>query len=351
MVSRELHLQLKTQPHRPSPNTLNMSNWLQHLPKYWRNRNAITYLLWPIELTYKMLIGLRKLVFAIGFYKQHQVNATVIVVGNIVAGGGGKTPLTIALAQRLKAQGIQLGIVSRGYGRSNSSLQVVTAQSLVSEVGDEPLMIFKKCGVPVVVGSQRVEAAQLLLQQFPEVRVLVCDDGLQHIALKRDIEICVMDAMGLGNGHLLPAGPLREPWPRPIDLLLHTHQRSLPEGFESLRELSAFGLTSQGQQIPLESLKSQKIEVVSGIAKPEAFIAMLEQAQFQIGHSCALPDHDDFAGWQPRHPEMPLFCTEKDAMKVWARFPQALAIPLIFEAEDAFWKAFDQLLKSRHRYH
>jgi tetraacyldisaccharide 4'-kinase len=351
MVIRELHLQRKTHPHQASPDSPNMSNWLQHLPKYWRKRSAITWLLWPIEFIYKLLISLRKLAFATGFFKRHQVNATVIVVGNIVAGGGGKTPLTIAIAQRLKAQGLKLGIVSRGYGRSNSSLQVVSAQSLVSEVGDEPLMIFQKCGVPVVVGSQRAEAAQFLLQQFPEVRVLICDDGLQHMALHRDIEICVMDAMGLGNGHLLPAGPLREPWPRPVDLLLHTHQRSLPEGFESHRELSAYGLTSQGHKMPLENLKSEKIEVVSGIAKPEAFIAMLEQAQLQISHASALPDHDDFAHWQPLHPEMPLLCTEKDAVKLWARFPHAVAIPLIFQAEDAFWKAFDQLFQSRHRYH
>ncbi len=328
-----------------------MFNCLQQLPKYWRNRNALTYLLWPIELVYKLIICLRQWAYALGLFKQHRLDATVLVVGNVVAGGGGKTPLTIAIVQRLKAEGYKIGVVSRGYGRSNSSLQIVNAKSLANEVGDEPLMIFQKCGVPVVVGAQRVEAAKHLLQQFPEVRVLVCDDGLQHIALQRDIEICVMDNMGLGNGHMLPAGPLREPWPRPIDLLLHTHQRTLPDGFESKRELSAYALTSHGQQIALSSLKSVKVEVVSGIAKPAAFIAMLEQAQLQIGHASALPDHDDFSTWKPLHPEMPLLCTEKDAVKLWSRFPQALAIPLVFEAEDAFWKAFDLLFQSRHRYH
>jgi tetraacyldisaccharide 4'-kinase len=328
-----------------------MVQWLQQLPKYWRNRNAITYLLWPLEVTYKIAWRLRQGAIRMGWIEQHRVNATVIVVGNVVVGGGGKTPLTMALVLRLKAQGHKVGVVSRGYGRSNSGVQIVQAQSLVSEVGDEPLMIFQKCAVPVVVGSNRVEAAQHLLQNFPEVCVLVCDDGLQHTALQRNIEICVMDAMGLGNGHLLPAGPLREPWPRPIDLLLHSHQRTLPEGFESHRELSPYALTSKGQTVPLESLKSEKVEVVSGIAKPEAFMTMLQNAQFQIAHSSALPDHDDFAGWKPVHPEMPLLCTEKDAIKLWSRFPQVLAIPLIFEAEDAFWQAFDELFQSRHRYH
>jgi tetraacyldisaccharide 4'-kinase len=328
-----------------------MIKWLQQLPKYWRNRNAITYWLWPFEVIYKMAWYLRQGAIRLGWIQQHRVNATVIVVGNVVVGGGGKTPLTIALVQRLVSQGFQVGVVSRGYGRTETSLQIVNAQSSASVVGDEPLMIFQKCNVPVVVSAQRVTAARQLLHQFPSVNVLVCDDGLQHIELQRDIEICVLDATGLGNGHLLPAGPLREPWPRQVDLLLHTHQRTFPEGFESRRELSSFALTSEGQQVPLADLKLTPVEVVSGIAKPEAFLAMLEQKQFQIRHSTALPDHDNFQTWQPSHPELPLLCTEKDAVKLWARFPHALAMPLVFEPETAFWKTFDQLFQSRHRYH
>jgi tetraacyldisaccharide 4'-kinase len=328
-----------------------MIKWLQQLPKYWRNRNAITYWLWPFEVIYKMAWYLRQGAIRLGWIQQHRVNATVIVVGNVVVGGGGKTPLTMALVQRLVSQGFQVGVVSRGYGRTETSLQIVNAQSSASVVGDEPLMIFQKCNVPVVVSAQRVTAARQLLHQFPSVNVLVCDDGLQHIELQRDIEICVLDATGLGNGHLLPAGPLREPWPRQVDLLLHTHQRTFPEGFESRRELSSFALTSEGQQVPLADLKLTPVEVVSGIAKPEAFLAMLEQKQFQIRHSTALPDHDNFQTWQPSHPELPLLCTEKDAVKLWARFPHALAMPLVFEPETAFWKTFDQLFQSRHRYH
>ena len=328
-----------------------MIQWVQQLPKYWRNRNAITYLLWPFEVIYKIAWYLRQVAIRLGFIQQHRVNATVIVVGNVVVGGGGKTPLTMALVQRLVKQGFRVGVVSRGYGRAQTSLQIVNAQSLASEVGDEPLMIFQKYNVPVVVSAHRVSAARQLLNQFPAVNVLVCDDGLQHIALQRDIEICVMDATGLGNGHLLPAGPLREPWPRQVDLLLHTHQRTLPEGFESLRELSSFALTSDGQQVPLAELKLNLVEVVSGIAKPEAFLAMLEQGQFKIRHSTALPDHDNFQTWKPSHPQLPLLCTEKDAVKLWARFPQALAMPLVFEPESSFWEAFDQLFQSRHRYH
>jgi len=328
-----------------------MSQWLQQLPKYWRNRNAITYLLWPFEAVYKIVWGFRQWAISQGLIKQHRVNATVIVVGNVVAGGGGKTPLTMAIVQRLVTQGFKVGVVSRGFGRAQASRQIVKADSLATEVGDEPLMIFQKCHVPVVVGAQRVEAARHLLHQFPSVNVLVCDDGLQHISLQRDIEICAMDATGLGNGRLLPAGPLREPWPRPVDLLLHTHQRTLPEGFESRRELSSFAVASQGKTLSVAELKLKPVEVVSAIAQPDAFLAMLEQGQFQIRHSTALPDHDSFETWQPVHPELPLLCTEKDAVKLWTRFPHALALPLVFEPEVAFWEAFDQLFQSRHRYH
>lgn len=351
MVLSKSHLQLKIHRKPTSLKQAIMFQWPQQLPKYWRNHNAITYLLWPLEVSYKIAWLFRQGAIRLGWIKQHRVNATVIVVGNVVAGGGGKTPLTMALVQRLVKKGFRVGVVSRGYGRANSSPQTVTAQSLATDVGDEPLMIFQKCNVPVIVGSHRVDAARLLLNQFPSVNVLVCDDGLQHLALQRDIEICVMDATGLGNGHLLPAGPLREPWPRQVDLLLHTHQRTLPEGFESRRELSSFALTSEGKQVPTADLKLKPVEVVSGIAKPEAFLAMLAQGQFQIQHSTALPDHDPFQSWKPSHPELTLLCTEKDAVKLWTRFPQALAMPLVFEPESSFWEAFDQLFQSRHRYH
>jgi tetraacyldisaccharide 4'-kinase len=328
-----------------------MRQYLQKLPLYWRERSAVTYLLWPIEAIYKLALSIRQLAYALGWFKQQQVNATVIVVGNVVAGGGGKTPLTMAIVQRLLSQGYPVGVISRGYGRANSFLHLVNNQSLASEVGDEPLMIFQKCKVPVVVGSQRIDAAKHLLHHFPNVKVLVCDDGLQHKALQRDIEICAMDAMGLGNRRLLPAGPLREPWPRAVDLLLHTHQRTLAQGYESHRELQTHALTSSGKHVSMENLKSRLVEVVSGIARPEAFLKMLKENQIQIKHSSALPDHDNFETWAPLHPELPLLCTEKDAVKLWTRFPDALSIPLIFEPEPAFWKAFDTLFQSRHRYH
>lgn len=326
-------------------------SWRQQLPQYWQSTHGVTWLLWPVEIAYRFTMMLRSRLYALGFLKRQRVKATVIVVGNVVAGGGGKTPLTIAIVQRLAHQGYKVGVVSRGYGRKTSELYVVTNNSAPSDAGDEPLLIHRKCAVPVVVGSNRFEAARHLLHQFPETQIIVCDDGLQHLALARDIEICVMDAQGVGNGHLLPAGPLREPWPRPVDLLLHTQKRTLKEGFESVRQLSTHALNQKGQHVSISELKSKPIEVVSGIAKPQAFIDMLVALGFQIQHQTALPDHDDFSKWQAQCPECALLCTEKDAVKVWQTHPEALAVPLVFQPEESFWLQFDALVQATPRYH
>lgn len=328
-----------------------MTSWRHKLPQYWHTHNTLTWLLWPIEVLYRMAFALRKRLYDMGFFKQHSVHATVIVVGNVVAGGGGKTPLTMALVQRLTQQGYKVGVISRGYGRQSAGLLIVQDHSKAADVGDEPLLIFQKCQVPVVVSSNRVEAAEELLKKFPETTVLVSDDGLQHWALHRDLEICVMDAMGIGNGHMLPAGPLREPWPRHVDLLLHTSQRSLEIGYASTRRLSDKALSSSGRTTSLHDLQSTPIEVVTGIAKPDAFFNMLVECGLHIRTKTALPDHDNFENWTPRHPSLALLCTEKDAVKIWPKHGHALAVPLIFEPETAFWDAFDACFQATHRYH
>lgn len=325
--------------------------WLHQLPRHWQTTSVITYLLWPIELLYKLAWFVRGILFALGFIQTHKLNATVIVVGNVVAGGGGKTPLTMAIVKRLTQQGHQVGVVSRGYGRTQDHVQLVNAQSTADQVGDEPLLIFKKCQVPVAVGAHRVDAAQQLLRQQPNIRIIVCDDGLQHAALERDIEICVMDSNGIGNGHLLPAGPLRESWPRAVDLLLHTQHRTLAEGFDSTRQLGALAINGLGQSVELTSLQNQSVEVVCGIAKPLAFAQMLNERGIQIAQLHALPDHANFSNWQPSHVHLKLLCTEKDAIKLWANYPEAFAVPLQFEPELSFWQAFDALVNTRHRYH
>ena len=323
----------------------------QWLPEQWLGRGLAAQCLRPLAWIYGALSWARRLAYRQGWLNMQRLEATVIVVGNVVAGGGGKTPLTMAIVQRLTQQGHQVGVVSRGYGRTQDQIQLVNAQSSADQVGDEPLLIFQKCQVPVAVGANRVATAQQLLHQHPNIRFIVCDDGLQHAALQRDIEICVMDSMGIGNGHLLPAGPLRESWPRTVDLLLHTQRRTLAEGFESTRQLSAQAINGLGQSIELTALQNESVEVVCGIAKPKAFAHMLEERGIQIAQFHALPDHANFSNWHASHPHLKLLCTEKDAIKLWATHPEAFAVPLLFEPELSFWQAFDALVNTRHRYH
>ena len=351
LASQKLHLQPRQSASQLQVSPKLKMSWLNQLPQYWQSTHVVTWLLWPVEWVYRLVIFIRTQFYKWRIFKTHRVNATVIVVGNVVAGGGGKTPLTIALVNRLVQQGLQVGVITRGHGRKRTDLQVVNDQSAVADVGDEPLLIFQRCRVPVVVCRNRVQAAQHLLLNFPQIKILVSDDGLQHLALGRDIEICVMDAQGIGNGHLLPAGPLREPWPRTSDLLLHTQTRTFTEGFESSRQLSPWALSKTGQKFSMSDLKLTPIELVSGIANPQAFANMLLELGFQIKCQSALPDHDDFSKWQASMPDLPLLCTEKDAVKLWQTHPKALAVPLLFEPEEAFWQQFDALLQATPRYH
>jgi tetraacyldisaccharide 4'-kinase len=213
-------------------------------------------------------------------------------------------------------------------------------------VGDEPLLIQQAIGAPVWVARARADAARGLLQAHPQVQILLCDDGLQHLALARDIEICVMDERGVGNGWLLPAGPLREAWPRQVDAVLQTGpvSSSLPaDTYHAPRQLADHALTADGQRIDLQSLagmNSPPLHAVAGLARPEAFFEMLRQAGLPLVSTTALPDHHPYQDW-PKQPGLTWLCTEKDATKLWLHEPGALAVPLVVTPERGFWTALD----------
>ena len=317
----------------------------QRLPKVWMGRGPAAWALRPVAWIYGALMALRRLGYRLGMHPTERLPTLVIVVGNVVAGGAGKTPLTIALVKHLMAQGLRVGVVSRGHGRLTQDTRAVHAHSVPQEVGDEPLLIQQSTGAPVWVGALRAEAGRQLLQAHPDVQVIVCDDGLQHLALARDIEICVMDERGVGNGWLLPAGPLREAWPRPVDVLVHTGQSTVTGGFQAQRQLADHALTREGLKVPLTSLKNQALDAVAGLARPEAFFDMLRQTGLQLAQTLALPDHHDYRHWQAIGSGHVLLCTEKDAAKLWTHEPQALAVPLQLTLEPAFWPALDALVQ------
>ena len=327
---------------------MRLSAWLhQQLPRIWTSRGWIAWLLLPFALIHAALLWARAQLWRWGWRHAHRLPVPVIVVGNVVAGGAGKTPLTIAVVKHLQQQGWKAGVISRGHGRRLDDIRAVLPDSFPTEVGDEPLLIHQKTGAPVWVANLRAEAGLALLQAHPEVNILVCDDGLQHWALARDMDICVMDERGVGNGWLLPAGPLREPWPRSVDLLLHTGPNDLPGGFQAQRQLAPLAHDAHGRSLALSSLIGQPVDAVAGLARPEAFFAMLRAVGLQLNQTTALPDHFDYADGSPTHSDRLLLCTEKDAAKLWLHQPAALAVPLVLTPEAAFWLALDKRLAEK----
>ncbi len=288
----------------------------------------------PVSWVFAGLVAARRVLYQCGFFKQVTLPVPVIVVGNVMVGGVGKTPITMALVHHLSALGWRVGVLSRGYGRQASGTQAVSHDSPASAVGDEPLLIARSCQVPVFVGSNRVEAGRALLRQHPEVQLLVCDDGLQHGPLARDLELCVFDERGLGNGHLLPAGPLREAWPRKAfqaDVpcwVLNTASALGPKGFEVQRQLADVAVQANGTQRPLNSWGQTPVQALAGIAKPEVFFAMLRLQGLNLSQTQALPDHADLQHLQINAAHGDVLCTEKDAVKLWANHPHAWAVPL-----------------------
>jgi tetraacyldisaccharide 4'-kinase len=327
-------------------------------PRRWRDRWALLAL-WPLSLLLRLLVRLRQGLYLSGLLKRHSAPVVVVVVGNVVAGGGGKTPTVIALVEHLRACGLKPGVISRGYGRRTSKdhdCREVRPDSPVEEAGDEPALIRRRTGVPVFVARRRIDAARALLTAYPEVNIILSDDGLQHLALARDIEICVFGDRGLGNGRLLPAGPLREPWPRYVDLVLHTGQQPAFTGHAAKRALANMAVDALGRQVALDTL-SGPLAAVAGTAQPQAFFDMLRARGLTLTRADALPDHADgadYARWYSAlKSETPctVLCTEKDAAKLWRICPEALAVPLVFELPPAFLDEFDRLLHAAFSAH
>jgi tetraacyldisaccharide 4'-kinase len=332
-------------------------------PAHWLSRNRRACWLRPLAALYGAVVALNQLLYRLGLRQRNPLPVPVIVVGNVIAGGAGKTPSTIAIVKHLQSQGWQPGIISRGYGRQQraggADVRAVTASDDARWVGDEPLLMSRhNPGVPIYVGRQRAAAGQALLAQHPQVDVLVCDDGLQHLALARDLEICVFDERGLGNGWLLPAGPLREPWPRrlrpaPPMLVLHTGvQRAAALaawGWLAPRRLAEYALNASGQRVALAELRSAEIQArlvaIAGIARPCAFFEMLHQTGLRPPLELSFGDHHVYqhADLAPYEGQL-LLCTEKDAVKIWPLRPDALAVPLQLDVPADFWQQLDRSL-------
>ncbi len=320
----------------------------QVLLRAWTQRGVLARLMWPISLVYRAMVAFRRALFRAGVLATHHMPVPVVVVGNVVAGGAGKTPVTLALLEHLAARGLRAGVVSRGYGRTAAGCTEVTAGTAPADAGDEPLLIARRAQVPVFVGGDRVAAARALLRAYPQTQVILSDDGLQHLALARDIELCVFDDRGTGNGWLLPAGLLREPWPRKVDLVVHSGSRPAFEGWRARRSLAREAVRADGSTTALSSLAGIPLTAVAGIAQPGGFFAMLREQGLLLDKEVALPDHSNFAHAQALlQAEETLVCTEKDAVKLWQHRPDAWAVALQVTLDTGLVTAFDALLDAK----
>ncbi len=292
------------------------------LMRAWLRRGWLACLLWPLSKLFQFIVNFRFALFVMGYKSQTRLDVPVIVIGNIFLGGTGKTPLVIWLAQQLKQAGWHPGVISRGYAASAGSVTEVRGDSLASVVGDEPLLIAMRADCPVMVGRDRVTAARTLLAAHPETNVIISDDGMQHYALARDVEILMFDQRGVGNGWLLPAGPLREPVQRRRDFtVLNAPAGINAEGVAAdairmqLVPGKLFSLSAPEREMELSGLKGKRIVAAAGIGHPERYFAMLRGAGVEFD-ALALNDHHVFSAGSFSEVDAELILiTEKDAVK------------------------------------
>lgn len=284
------------------------------LERSWYQRFGWSWLLLPLSALFYLLSGLRRLAFRCGLARTTRLPVPVIVVGNITVGGTGKTPLTLWLCQRLQQQGWRPGIISRGYGVKLTTPKLVQPTGQARDFGDEPLLLAQRSGCPVVVYPNRVQAGQFLLAQT-DCDLIICDDGLQHYALARDLEIILLDAKrGVGNGLLLPAGPLREGCWRlktPAWVLANGGPLAQTKRFFTLKPAVAEHVFAPELTLPAGS----EVTLVSGIGNPERFADTVRACGYRVTACHWFADHypfqpADFAGITG-----PILMTEKDAVK------------------------------------
>lgn len=290
----------------------------QGLMRAWQRRGLVAWLLSPLALLFFLIISARRVAYRRGVFSVWQPPVPVIVIGNIFVGGTGKTPLVIWLLSQLRARGYVPGVISRGYGRRGDQIIEVLATGSAADAGDEPLLIAQKSAAPVFVGRDRVAVAQALLASHPEVNVIVADDGLQHYALGRTVELQLSDSRGHGNGWLLPAGPLREPASRQSDFyVVNGADHAEPPTYAmQLSGAHAVALSDPRRPIALSSFEGKRVAAVAGIGHPERFFRMLRSQGVTLAATLAVPDHFDYRvnPFADMTADV-ILITEKDAVK------------------------------------
>jgi tetraacyldisaccharide 4'-kinase len=313
--------------------------------KFWYRRGAMAWLLWPLSVLFCLAVLSRRFFYLLRIFKSEHPGIPVIVVGNITAGGSGKTPLVLWIAEFLKKKGWSPAIVSRGYrtgpgaAGADDGPRAATIASEASEVGDEPIILSRRSGCPVWVGADRLAVIRALRAKHQDVDVLILDDGLQHYRLPRDVEIAVVDSRGNGNGFLLPAGPLREPrWRlKTVDAVV-ANGISLPKSFPMKVEGDTFHrMTDSSDRRGAAAFAGRKVHAVAGIGDPTRFFAHLAKLGLEpVPHP--FPDHHPFAPADLEFAgDADVVMTEKDAVKLRrAARPNWWVLPITARLDPAF---------------
>lgn len=325
----------------------------RYLLDIWYKDHFIGAALLPFGFLYTDFVKFHKWLYKIGRYKSEALPVPVVIIGNITVGGTGKTPLCIALANLLQSKGYRVGIISRGYGGEKTAVKMVLPNSKPSEVGDEALLITTQTNCPMAVGVNRVEAGKFLLKHAP-CDVILSDDGLQHYALKRDIEIAVIDGeRRFGNGICLPAGPLREPIERlnSVDFVVvngtATEGNAWQEWAMQLSGDTAVNLVT-GETKALREFQNLPCHAIAGIGNPDRFFNQLENAGIlqRVDHS--FPDHHVFSESEMTFKNDAVLMTEKDAVKCKPFATQNhWAVPVYAKLSAEFEEKFLALLESK----
>jgi tetraacyldisaccharide 4'-kinase len=300
--------------------------WSRALQAAWRKRGPLAWALTPAAALFGLLSAARRIGYRAGWLATQRVGVPVIVVGNLIVGGAGKTPTVIAVVALLRRHGYTPGIVSRGHGGSGGGTLEVGSQTPASLCGDEPKLLWHRTRAPVVVGRDRVAACRALLRRHARVDALVLDDGLQHLAMARNAQVIVFDERGAGNGWLLPAGPLREtlgrhPPPRSV-VLYNAAAPTTPwpgsvarRAFGGIVELGAWWRGESARPRVLESLRGRRVLAAAGIARPQRFFEMLVEQGLRFD-PLPLPDHFNYVRLPWPADAADIIVTEKDAVKI-----------------------------------
>lgn len=284
----------------------------------WSSKTGVTQLLRPLTGLFCLITFLRRWSYKLHILNSTRLSVPVIIIGNLTVGGSGKTPLVVYIVNRLKAAGYRPGIISRGYGGKASHWpQQVRADSDPTVVGDEPILIARRTQCPMAVGPNRVEAGKALLK-YEDCDIVVCDDGLQHYALNRDIEIVVIDGVRrFGNGYCLPAGPLREPVKRldKVDFIVTNGSALQNEYSMQYIGKTLINLHNNKLERNLEEFRKQKVHAIAAIGNPEKFYNTLKNAKLEF-ETHFFPDHHAFKKEDMAFADNePILMTEKDAVK------------------------------------